>query len=208
MRELSKKLGKAVLLGQVIDARLEARLKSMQQGSDQYAFVAERAAVSAAPALIDLQQQLVVNQQGILATELIIRNNKELMRGVNRALNVTLSALQVGATVALALANQRDVIEKVRIGQQDHQRPDHRHRRAPAHAGCADPQAGGSAQLDIERLKTAFVNIRAAMDDISTLPPERAAGDGAVDRWSSTGCRARPTRPSASWSAATRRGRA
>jgi len=32
----------------------------------------------------DLQQQLAVNQQGVLAVELIIRNNKELMKGVDK----------------------------------------------------------------------------------------------------------------------------
>ncbi len=59
----------------------------------------------------DLQQQLPVNQQGLLTTELVIRNNRELIRGVNRALNVTVYALQVAATSALALANQKIVLE-------------------------------------------------------------------------------------------------
>ena len=65
--------------------------------------------------VMDLQQQLLVNQQGFLTTEMIVRNNKELVRGVNRALNTTVSALQVGATLAMALANQRIVLENVDI---------------------------------------------------------------------------------------------
>ena len=48
-----------------------------------------------------------------MAIDLIIRNNVELMRGVDRAINVTVSALQVAVTLALALANQRIVLEKV-----------------------------------------------------------------------------------------------
>jgi len=169
MHELSKKLGQAVLLGQAIDARLEARLKSMQQGSEQYAFVADELLFPLRQRLIDLQQQLAVNQQGILATELIIRNNKELVRGVNRALNVTLSALQVGATVALALANQRDVIDKVEsVNKTTNDLITGTAERLRTQGAQIHKQAA-SAQLDIEGLKAAFVNIRAAMDDISTF---------------------------------------
>jgi hypothetical protein len=42
---------------------------------------------------LDLQQQLAVNQQGVLAIEIIIRNNRELIRGVDRALDVTISRI-------------------------------------------------------------------------------------------------------------------
>jgi len=169
MRELSKKLGQAIRLGQAIDARLEARLQTMQQGSEQHSFVAEELLFPLRQRLIDLQQQLAVNQQGILATELIIRNNKELVRGVNRALNVTLSALQVGATVALALANQRDVIDKVEsVNKTTNDLITGTAERLRTQGAQIHKQAA-SAQLDIEGLKAAFVNIRAAMDDISTF---------------------------------------
>jgi uncharacterized protein YaaN involved in tellurite resistance len=66
---------------------------------------------------MDLQQQLVVNQQGVLSIDLIMRNNVELTRGVDRAINVTVSALQVAVTLALALANQRITLEKGAGGQ-------------------------------------------------------------------------------------------
>ena len=56
---------------------------------------------------LDLQQQLAVNQQGVLAIEIIIRNNRELIRGVDRALDVTISALQVAVTVALRSPTRR-----------------------------------------------------------------------------------------------------
>lgn len=169
MRELTRKLEQAIRLGQAIDARLEVRLQSMQQGTEQHSFVAEELLFPLRQRLMDLQQQLAVNQQGILATELIIRNNKELVRGVNRALNVTLSALQVGATVALALANQRDVIEKVdSVNKTTNELITGTAERLRTQGAQIHKQAA-SAQLDIEGLKSAFVNIRAAMDDIATF---------------------------------------
>lgn len=169
MRELTHKLEQAIRLGQAIDARLEARLQGMQQGTEQHSFVAEELLFPLRQRLMDLQQQLAVNQQGILATELIIRNNKELVRGVNRALNVTVSALQVGATVALALANQRDVIEKVEsVNKTTNDLITGTAERLRTQGARIHKQAA-SAQLDIEGLKSAFVNIRAAMDDIATF---------------------------------------
>ena len=48
-----------------------------------------------------------------MATAIVVRNNGELVRGVNRALDVTVSALQVAVTVALGLANQKIVLDKV-----------------------------------------------------------------------------------------------
>jgi len=189
MRELTKKLEQAIRLGQAIDARLEARMQAMQQGSDQHSFVAEELLFPLRQRLMDLQQQLAVNQQGILATELIIRNNKELVRGVNRALNVTLSALQVGATVAIALANQRDVIEKVdSVNKTTNDLITGTAERLRTQGAQIHKQAA-SAQLDIEGLKSAFVNIRAAMEDIATFRqnalPKMAQSVLELDRLSS-----------------------
>ena len=113
MHELTLKLEKAVKLAMRIDQKLDAKLKEMTPGSEQHKFVSEELLFPLRQRIIDLQQQLVVNQQGVLVTEGIIRNNKELVRGVNRTLHVTVSALNVGATLAIALANQKDVLEKV-----------------------------------------------------------------------------------------------
>ncbi|HBH35592.1 MAG TPA: toxic anion resistance protein, partial [Gammaproteobacteria bacterium] len=114
MRALTLKLEKTVKLGQLIDQRLQSELESeILADSPQYKFIAEELLFPLRQRIQDLQQQLLVNQQGYLTTEMIIRNNKELIRGVNRALNTTVSALQVAVTLAVALANQRIVLEKV-----------------------------------------------------------------------------------------------
>lgn len=50
-----------------------------------------------------MQKVIVVNQQGVMATQIVIRNNNELMRGVERAQNVTINALRISEMVAGAL---------------------------------------------------------------------------------------------------------
>jgi uncharacterized protein YaaN involved in tellurite resistance len=53
--------------------------------------------------IVDLQQQLAVYRQAMVACGLIIKYNQELIRGVNRALNVTVSALETATTIALTI---------------------------------------------------------------------------------------------------------
>ncbi|WP_328444133.1 toxic anion resistance protein [Amycolatopsis sp. NBC_00438] len=61
----------------------------------------------------DLLTQLAVSAQGYLALDLVRRTNDELIRGVERAVSTTVSALRVALLVSAALAGQRDVLDEV-----------------------------------------------------------------------------------------------
>ena len=107
MRELTVSLADQIALAQALDQTVVDKLATEIGPDDpRRKFVEEDILFAIRQRTLDLQQQLAVNQQGVLATELIIRNNRELIRGVDRALDVTVSALQVAVTVALALAHQ------------------------------------------------------------------------------------------------------
>ena len=167
MRALTLKLEKTVKLGQLIDQRLQSKLENdILADSQQYKFIAEELLFPLRQRIQDLQQQLLVNQQGYLTTEMIIRNNKELIRGVNRALNTTVSALQVAVTLAVALANQRIVLQKVQaINKTTENLIAGTASRLRTQGAAIQKQASGS-QLDINLLKQAFSDIRIALDDI------------------------------------------
>lgn len=170
MRESSLKLEKAVRLGQLIDQKLEYKLsREVTQEDPRHKFIQEELVFPLRQRIIDLQQQLAVNQQGVLAAEIIIRNNKELSRGVNRALNVTVTALEVGATVAIALANQKIVMDKVDTVSKA---------TSDLIAGTASrlktqgvqiQKQASSATLNMDSLKNAFADIQSAMEDLSTF---------------------------------------
>lgn len=167
MRTLTLKLEKTVKLGQLIDQRLQSKLESdILADSELYKFIAEELLFPLRQRIQDLQQQLLVNQQGYLTTEMIIRNNKELIRGVNRALNTTVSALQVAVTLAVALANQKIVLQKVQaINKTTENLIAGTASRLRTQGADIQKQASGS-QLDINLLKQAFSDIRIALDDI------------------------------------------
>jgi uncharacterized protein YaaN involved in tellurite resistance len=61
----------------------------------------------------DLLTQLAVVVQGYLAMDLIRRNNLELVKGVERATTTTVSALRTAVITALALGNQKLVLDQI-----------------------------------------------------------------------------------------------
>jgi uncharacterized protein YaaN involved in tellurite resistance len=114
MQSLVEQLARHVRLAQLVDEKLEVAIARLRGKDEARArFIEEELLFPLRQRIIDLQQQLAVNQQGILASAIVMRNNGELIRGVNRALDVTISALNVAVATALALANQQIVLDMV-----------------------------------------------------------------------------------------------
>lgn len=173
MRQLAAKLEKATALGQMIDAKLVAKLERELTVDDPRRAVVENEWLFPLRQRIqDLQQQLIVNQQGIMAIDLVIRNNIELMRGVDRATNVTVSALQVAVTLALALANQRITLEKILAVNETTDKLIARTAERLRTQGADIHKMAAGTSLNIEVLKKAFEDIRAALDDITRFRQE------------------------------------
>jgi uncharacterized protein YaaN involved in tellurite resistance len=61
----------------------------------------------------DIQQTNLVSQQGVLALDILVKNNKELIKGVSRTKNVTIAALGIGATIAVGLNEQKKVLDTI-----------------------------------------------------------------------------------------------
>lgn len=169
MRDYTARLENAVKMGQLIDQKLEVKLKTLQPDESKHRFLSEEVLFPLRQRIIDLQQQLAVNQQGIMATELISRNNNELVRGVNRAINVTSRALQVAATVAIALADQKAVLDKVESVNETTSDMIAGTANQLKEQGAAIQKQASSAMLDISALKSAFADIDAAIDDLSAF---------------------------------------
>jgi uncharacterized protein YaaN involved in tellurite resistance len=170
MADTTKKLERAIQLGQLIDQKLQYKMeRECAAGSDEAKFIGEELIFPLRQRIMDLQQQLAVSQQGVLASELIIRNNKELIRGVQRSLNVTVHALEVAVTVALALENQKLVLDKLTSVNRT---------TSDLLAGTASRlktqgveinKQSSSSTLDMNSLKSAFTDIQAALDDLSSF---------------------------------------
>ena len=168
MRELTFRLEKSIAFARLIDERLAARVDTdLPADSPKVKFLREELIFPLRQRIQDLQQQLVVNQQGILAMEIIIRNNKELMRGVNRCINVTVNALQVAVTVALALANQKIVLDKIQMINETTDNLIGNTAKMLKEQGAQIHKQAAGTMLDMDNLKQAFADIDAALKDIS-----------------------------------------
>ncbi|MEM9160859.1 MAG: toxic anion resistance protein [Verrucomicrobiota bacterium] len=168
MQKLTKQLERLIMMGQIIDKKLSYQLeREIPQDDSRHAFIGEELLFPLRQRIQDLQQQLAVNQQGILAIELIIRNNRELIRGVDRAINVTVSALQVAVTVALALANQKLVLDKIESLNKTTSKLISGTAARLRTQGVEIHKQASSTMLNMEDLKSAFADITGAMDEIS-----------------------------------------
>jgi uncharacterized protein YaaN involved in tellurite resistance len=168
MRGLTLTLTDQAALAQALDERVVNKLDFEIDFEDpRRRFIEEEILFGLRQRTMDLQQQLAVNQQGVLATELIIRNNRELIRGVDRSIDVTVSALQVAVTVALALAHQKIVLNKVEaINRTTSDLIAGTAERLKTQGSTIHEQAA-SAMLDMDALRSAFTDINIALDEIS-----------------------------------------
>ena len=168
MRELTHLLADQIALAQALDAVVVDKLATEIGPDDpRRQFVEEDILFALRQRTVDLQQQLAVNQQGVLAVEIIIRNNRELIRGVDRAIDVTISALQVAVTVALALAHQKIVLDKIEaINTTTSAMIAGTAERLKTQGTAIHQQASGT-MLDMESLRQAFADIDIALDEIS-----------------------------------------
>jgi uncharacterized protein YaaN involved in tellurite resistance len=168
MRQMTLRLEKAVKLGQLIDAKLQYKLeREIQPDDPKHKFISDELLFPLRQRIMDLQQQLAVNQQGVLAIEIIRRNNRELIRGVDRAVNVTVNALQVAVTVALALNNQQIVLDKINAVNVTTSNLIASTARRLKEQGTDIQKQASESMLQVESLKTAFNDITIAMDEIS-----------------------------------------
>lgn len=173
MSLVNEKLEKAIKLGQLIDAKLSDKLqRELAPGDARRTFAENEWLFPLRQRIMDLQQQLAVNQQGILAIDIIIRNNVELARGVDRAVNVTVSALQVAVTLAMALANQRITLEKVQAVNETTEKLIAETARNLRTQGAEIHKMAAGTTLNLDTLKQSFADIRAALDDISRFRQE------------------------------------
>lgn len=173
MRELTFKLEEYIKLGQLLDQKLSVAIESQLQADDKrLKFLQEEVLFPLRQRIIDLQQQLAVNMQGVLATEVIVRNNKELVKGVDRALNVTITALNTAATLQVALVRQNKVLKGVQAVTDTTNDLLVETAKTLKTQGVAIQKAATRAQLDITKLKQAFTDIDTALNELSSFRRE------------------------------------
>ena len=171
LREVTNKLLADIELGKKMDESIEAqRQKAQIDGidEDKISFVQEEVLFPLRQRIMDMQQMIVVNQQGIVSLNVVRRNNKELIRGVRRAKNVTVSALRTGVMVASALYDQKIVMDKINILNKTTEDIIQTTSHMLKDQGAQIQKQSAETMISPEVLKQSFAEAIQAIEDVST----------------------------------------
>ena len=104
--------------------------------------------------------------------EIIRRNNKELIRSVDRAQNVTVTALRTAVTVAGALYNQKIVLEKVQSLNETTNKMMQTTATMLHTQGVEIQKQASETAITADTLKQVFTETLQALEDISNYKQE------------------------------------
>jgi uncharacterized protein YaaN involved in tellurite resistance len=170
MRDLTRNLNDNVKMAQSLDSYLTDAISKMQdsgEDEDKVKFLQEDVLLPIRQKTMDLQQQMLVNQQGIVAMDVLRRNNQELINSVDRAKTTTIASLRVAVTIAGALYDQKVVIDKVNALNDATEGMIKSTARMLKTQGTEIQRQSMSASVSPETLKQAFSDTFDALDAIS-----------------------------------------
>jgi uncharacterized protein YaaN involved in tellurite resistance len=168
--EMKRRLEQYVYMaGQLDDALTNKVVETERVDPDKARQLKEDALFYVRQKRQDLLTQLSVTVQGYLSLDLIRKNNLELVKGVERATTTTVSALRTAVIAALALGNQRLVLDQITALNNT---------TGDVIASTAQmlrtqtaeiQQQAASATVSVEKLQAAFNDIYATIDAIDTF---------------------------------------
>lgn len=171
LRNLSQKLGRQVELGMQMDASVEKALENAKvnnEDPEKIKYIEDEILFPLRQKVMDMQAMQTVNQQGYFAMEILRRNNKELIRAVERAQNVTVSALRTAVTVASALYNQKIVLDKVKVLNKTTNDLIRSTSIMLKEQGAEIQQQAMESNISVDTLKEAFRNTFEALDQVDS----------------------------------------
>lgn len=170
LRDLTKKLSQQIELGTQMDEAISAAIEKAKVENvdeERIKFIEEEVLFPLRQRVMDLQQMQAVNMQGIIAMEIVRRNNKELIRAVDRAESVTVSALRIAVTVASALYNQKIVLEKVNAVNEATNKLIGATSKMLKEQGASIQQQAMETNISVDTLRAAFEDTFDALDSIN-----------------------------------------
>jgi uncharacterized protein YaaN involved in tellurite resistance len=167
------RLEQMIHISKTLDKRLEDKANELDATEPAKAkAIRETALFYTRQRTTDLLTQMAVTVQGYLALDLVKKNNVELVKGVDRASTTTVSALRTAVTVAMAMTNQKLVLEQVTaLNTTTANMIDSTGELLRTQTGAIHEQAASST-IPLETLQRAFQNIYDTMDQIDRFKLE------------------------------------
>jgi uncharacterized protein YaaN involved in tellurite resistance len=167
--ETMARLNQYIYVAERLDARLSTSIAELDASDpDKAKALREDVLFYVRQKHQDLLTQLAVSIQGYLAMDIVIKNNLELVKGVDRATTTTVSALRTAVIVAQALANQKLVLDQITALNSTTSRMIQSTSEMLRDNSVQIQSQAASATVGLPELQAAFANIYATMDAIDT----------------------------------------
>ncbi len=164
------RLNQYVYIAERLDQRLAARIAELELADPDGARTLQQDVLFyVRQKHQDLLTQLAVSIQSYLAIDVIIKNNIELIKGVDRASTTTVSALRTAVIVAQALGNQKLVLEQISALNSTTSGMIQRTSEMLRDNSAAIQEQAASSTIGLAELQAAFQNIYATMDSIDAF---------------------------------------
>ena len=171
--EAMGRLNQYVYVAERLDARLAAGISDMEPINPEKATaLRDDVLFYVRQKHQDLLTQLAVSIQNYLAIDIVIKNNIELMKGVDRASTTTISALRTAVMVAQALGSQKLVLDQITALNTTTSSMIERTSEMLRDNSVAIQQQAAAATIGLPELQAAFQNIYATMDAIDSFKVE------------------------------------
>jgi uncharacterized protein YaaN involved in tellurite resistance len=164
------RLNQYIYIAERLDARIAARVAELELSDpDEAKALSQDVLFYVRQKHQDLLTQLAVSIQSYLAIDIIIKNNIELIKGVDRASTTTVAALRTAVIVAQALGNQKLVLDQITALNTTTSGMIQRTSEMLRDNSAAIQEQAASSTIGMEQLQAAFANIYATMDSIDTF---------------------------------------
>ena len=164
------RLNQYVYIAERLDARLAAKMAELEAADpDQAKSLREDVLYYVRQKHQDLLTQLAVSIQNYLAIDVIIKNNIELVKGVDRASTTTVSALRTAVIVAQALNNQKLVLDQISALNTTTSNMIESTSQLLRDNSVLIQQQAASSTIGLPQLQAAFQNVYATMDAIDSF---------------------------------------
>ena len=164
------RLNQYVYIAERLDAKMAAQIATLEAADpDKATALKQDVLFYVRQKHQDLLTQLAVSIQNYLAIDITIKNNIELIKGVDRASTTTVSALRTAVIVAQALGNQKLVLDQITALNTTTSGLIQSTSEMLRDNSVRIQEQAASATIGIEQLQAAFANIYQTMDAIDTF---------------------------------------
>ncbi len=164
------RLNQYVYIAERLDARLTAQIATLEASDPEKATVLKQDVLFyVRQKHQDLLTQLAVSIQNYLAIDIVIKNNLELIKGVDRASTTTISALRTAVIVAQALGNQKLVLDQITALNTTTSNLIQSTSEMLRDNSVKIQEQAAAATIGLPQLQAAFQNIYQTMDAIDTF---------------------------------------